>query len=320
MRTVGLKFLAGILVMALFVQWIRATTTITFEAPNLYPEGIAYDSKRDLIYVSSISSGKVGAVDRKGNFKVACDDPKLISTVGLKYNSKNDRLYALNGDFGGSSKSKPETIGKLAQLAIINPATSKVEDFIDLSTLIDFPKHLANDLTIDKEGNVYITDSYASVIYKVDKNKKATLFAKSPLFVADSGALGLNGIACHEEGYLLVPKTTEGSLFKVSLKDPTKIEKVKLPEALEWVDGIAFINPEELVAVRNRFNKTVFLKSKDGWKSAEIVKEEKASIDGVMPTTASVYKNEVFVINSRLMELFQKKDNKTFTIDVFSTK
>jgi len=314
----GLKFLAGMVVIALFVQWIRTTTTIKFEAPNLYPEGIAYDSKRDLIYVSSIAGGNVGAVDRKGNFKVACDDPKLISTVGLKYNSKNDRLYALNGDFGGSTRSKPETIGKLAQLVIINPATSKVEDVIDLSTLVDAPKHLANDLAIDKEGNIYITDSYASVIYKVDKNKKATLFAKSPLFVADSGALGLNGIACHEEGYLLVPKTTEGSLWKVSIKDPTKIERVKLPEAIEWADGIAFINPNELVAVRNRFNKTVFLKSKDGWKTADFVKEEQST--DVMPTTATVYKNEVFVINSRLMELFQKKDNKTFSIDVFSTK
>ena len=138
--------------------------------------------------------------------------------------------------------------------------------------------------------------------------------------MADSGAFGLNGIVCHEEGYLLVPKTTEGSLYKVSLKDPTNIEKVILTEPIEWADGIAFTSPDELVAVRNRFNKTVFLKTKDNWKSAVVVKEEKASAEGVMPTTAAVYKNEVFVINSRLMELFQKKDNKTFTIDIFPVK
>jgi hypothetical protein len=154
------------------------------------------------------------------------------------------------------------------------------------------------------------------VICKVDKNKKASLFAQSAMFKPDSGALGLNGIACHDSGYLIVAKTGEGSLLKVSLKDPSQVEKVKLPEKLEWVDGIYFINPEELVAVRNRFHKTVFLRSKDQWKSAEIVKEEKSTDQ--MPTTAAAFKNEVFVINSRLMDLREKKENKTFVIDIFN--
>jgi hypothetical protein len=105
-------------------------------------------------------------------------------------------------------------------------------------------------------------------------------------------------------------------LLKLSLKDPSKIEKVKLPEALEWVDGIYFINANELVAVRNQFQKTVFLKSNDHWTSAEIVKEEKST--DVMPTTAAAYKNEVFVINSRLHDLMEKKENKSFVIDVFT--
>jgi hypothetical protein len=71
-----------------------------------------------------------------------------------------------------------------------------------------------------------------------------------------------------------------------------------------------------MVAVRNRFHKTVFLKSTDHWKSAEIMKEEKSTDQ--MPTTASGFKNEVFVINSRLMDLREKKENKTFVIDVFT--
>ena len=290
-------------------------TPISYEAPQQYPEGIAYDTKRNVCYVSSIVTGKIGAVDRKGNFKVACDDPRLISTVGLKYNAQTDKLYALNADIGMSTKSKPETIMKISQLAIINPATSKLETLIDLSDMTE-GKHLANDLTLDKEGNIYITDSFASVLYKVDKNNQKSVFAKSPMFVPDSNKFSLNGIAYHEEGFLLVGKTEEGSLLKVSVKDPTQVEKVILPEPLEWVDGIAFLGPDELVAVRNRFLKTVFLRSKDHWKSAEIVKEEKSTDQ--MPTTATVYKNEVFVVNSKMMDMREKKENKTFVIDVFN--
>jgi sugar lactone lactonase YvrE len=309
------SFVVKIFILAVSFGLSVQTTSIRFEADNLYPEGIAYDSKRDLLYVSSITSGKIGAVDRKGNFKVAFDDPKLVSTLGLKYNSKNDKLYVLNGDFGMSSKSNKDKIGKIVQLVIINASTSKIEDVIDLSDLAS-GKHLLNDLTLDKEGCVYITDSYASIIYKVDKNKKKSVFAQSSLFKPDSNALGINGIAYSEDGYLIVAKTGEGSLLKISLKDPSKIEKVKLPEALEWVDGICFINPEEMVAVRNRFSKTVFLRSQDHWKTAEITKEEKSTDQ--MPTTAAVHKNEVFVINSRLMDLREKKDNKIFVIDVFN--
>jgi hypothetical protein len=129
MKKLSVTFLAVFAITILFIQWI-STTSVRFESENLYPEGITYDSKRDLFYVSSIASGKIGAVDRRGNFKVACDDPKLVSTVGLKYNAKSDKIYALNGDFGMSSKSNPQNIGKLSQLAIINAASNKVEDII----------------------------------------------------------------------------------------------------------------------------------------------------------------------------------------------
>jgi sugar lactone lactonase YvrE len=295
---------------------VYLNTKISFQADNLYPEGITYDSKRDLFYVSSIASGKIGAVDRKGNFKVACDDSRLVSTLGLKYDSRNDKLYALNGDFGMSSKSNPQNAGKIAQLAIINVTSSTVEDIVDLSGLTSSAKRLANDLTVDNEGNIYVTDSYASVIYKVDKNKKASVFAQSDLFKPDSNSVGLNGIAYSKEGYLIVAKTGEGSLLKISIKNPAQVEKVKLPEAMLWIDGIYFINDKELVVVRNRFQKTVFLSSKDQWKSGDIVKEEKSSDQ--MPTTASGYKNEVFVINSRMMDMREKKDNKTFVIDIYT--
>lgn len=153
-----------------------------------------------------------------------------------------------------SSKSKPENITKIAQLAIINLDNGNLDNLIDLFGS-ESGQHLVNDMALDKEGNAYITDSYANVIYKVDKNNQKSIFAESPIFIPDSGKFCLNGIAYCEEGYLIIGKTEEGSLYKISLKDPKQIEKVQLPEALEWVDGIDFLSPTELVVVRNRFHK-----------------------------------------------------------------
>lgn len=289
---------------------------IVFESEKLYPEGITYDDQKELIYLTSMATGKIVSVDQQGKTKVVVDDPRLISTVGIKFNSADGKLYAANSDIGLSSKTNPDRQFKIAQIAIVNPATSKVEDVIELADLAA-GKNFANDLTIDKAGNVYVTDSYAHVIYKIDKQKKKSLFAQSPLFQPDSATIGLNGIAWSEEGYLLVVKSVSGELLKVSVKDPSHIEKVKLAEPLVWGDGLYFVNPNELVVVRNRFNKTTYVRTKDHWQSAEIVKEESGT--DLTPTTAVVSKKgKVFVTNSKLAELREKKTtSKEFVIDIF---
>ena len=288
---------------------------ITFESDKLYPEGITHNEKSNLLYLSSLTQGKISSVDKAGTCKVVCDDAKLISTVGIKYNPKTGKIYAANSDMGFSSKTSETSKLKIAQLAIIDAASGKLEEIIELADLVP-GKHFANDLTFYKDDNIYITDSYAHVIYKVDKNRKKSVFAKSDSFVPDSNTIGLNGIAWNEEGYLLVAKTGEGSLLKVSLKDPSKVEKVKLPEPMLWADGIFFLNPQELVVVRNRFTKAVYLRSKDNWQSAEITKEVKCS--DLMPTTATYYKGKTYIINSRLSELRENKViSKQFVIDIF---
>jgi sugar lactone lactonase YvrE len=317
MNTLLKKIAFSFVVLSTLVSFTQDTTDekITFESDKLYPEGITHNEKNNLLYLSSLSSGKVSAVDERGNCKVVCDDSRLISTVGIKYNPKTGKIYAAHSDVGLSSKSNEATKLKIAQLAIIDAASGKLEEIIELSDLVP-GKHLANDLTFDKDDNIYVTDSYAHVIYKVDKNRKKSVFAKSDSFVPDSNAIGLNGIAWNEEGYLLVAKTGEGSLLKVSLKDPSKVEKVKLPEPMLWADGIFFLNPQELVVVRNRFTKAVYLRSKDNWQSAEITKEVKCS--DLMPTTATYYKGKTYIINSRLSELRENKViSKQFVIDIF---
>ena len=290
---------------------------ISFQSDNLFPEGITYDTKKDLIYVSSLKQGKISSVDKQGVCKTVCEDERLVSTVGLKYNSKNNKIYVLNADIGTSAKTTPDSKFNLAQLAIIDVASAKLETLVDLSGLVA-GKHFPNDLTLDNEDNVYITDSYAHVVYKVDKDQKASVFSQSALFKPDSMTLGLNGIAYCKEGYLLVAKSVAGSLLKVSIKDPTLVEKVSLPEPMFWVDGIYFVNEKELVIVRNRFTKTVFLKTDNHWGRATIVSEKTNS--DLTPTTVTVNKDKVYVINSRLSEMKKEGNNNNYVIDVFSAK
>lgn len=91
--------------------------------------------------------------------------------------------------------------------------------------------HFANDMALDAEGNLYVTASFAPVIYRISQNGTASVFAENPLF-QDGEGFNLNGIAWVDEGYLLVVKYNSGTIFRVSTADPADVITVQVSEAL----------------------------------------------------------------------------------------
>jgi hypothetical protein len=126
----------------------------------------------------------------------------------------------------------------------------------------------------------------------------------------------LNGIVYLKDGYLLVDKSSDGSLWKISTKDPKKLSEVKLPEKLPNADGLVLTPAGELLVIQNREARVVRLKSTDGWKTAKIDKTFDTPKN--FPTTGVVEKDgKVYVMMSRLNELFAdpaKAKNETFEL------
>jgi hypothetical protein len=54
----------ALLVLVSFKQDSSAEK-ISFQSDKLYPEGISFDDKRELVYLSSLSLGKLISVDKK---------------------------------------------------------------------------------------------------------------------------------------------------------------------------------------------------------------------------------------------------------------
>lgn len=78
-------------------------------------------------------------------------------------------------------------------------------------------KTFAEDVTVDAEGNAYVTDVKGSKIWKVGVNEELLSTIRSPLFTSKEwykNLFTLNGIIYHPEGYLLVIHTMSGNLFK----------------------------------------------------------------------------------------------------------
>jgi hypothetical protein len=218
----------------------------------------------------------------------------------MKVDAKNNRLLVCVSDGNYSKYSTPATFKKMARLISIDLATGKKVMDVNLSKLLP-GKHFANDLTMDDKENIFVTDSYAPVIYKVDAKGSATVFAKSDLFKSED--VGLNGILFHPQGYLLVAYNTNGVLLKVDVRDPKRITTVKIKTLFPGADGLLWASPNNLVLIQNKgVNKAFQLSSNDNWMTAEVKAATAAEDRFQYPTTGTMQDSRIWLMNSKLNE------------------
>ena len=303
--------LAGIVASAILSTSVPALAETTahppqigFSADQLYPETASWSAKENAFFVSSVRHGAVGKVTLDGKYTPFISDDKLVSTVGLLADDAHNTLWVTNSDPGAGDRTNPGTQGKLAGVAAYDEATGARRAYYDLGSLAP-GAHFANDVSVDDAGNVYVTDSFSPTIFRIGADGKTSIFAQNALFGKGDG-FNLNGIAWHEDGYLLVGKYNSGDLFRVSVADPTKVEKVELPEALKGADGFHLVDGQHLIVVQNLgLDRTVELVSTDGWKSAKIVRQLKSGLS--MPSSATQVGQDIYVLNSRIDTLFDPK-------------
>ena len=298
MRKIAAVASFGMAILALAGNGMAADG-VAFTADQAYPEGIAYSAKDKTFIVSSLRHGVIARVSASGDYQPFITDEKLISTVGVLWDRKRNLLWVANSDLGLSTRSSDATRNKLAAVTVYDASTGAQRAYHDLGGLVD-GGHFANDLAQDDKGNVYVTDSFAPVIYRIDTAGKRSVFARSDLFRGEG--FNLNGIVVHPGGYLLVAKYNTGDLFRVSLKHPDKIESIALKSPLKGADGLILDSANRLFVVQNQgADALVELVSSDGWRSATEVSRRKTAMS--FPTTGTRVARSVYVLNARLDSL-----------------
>lgn len=297
-RTIYLAILIG-LVSSCYPVGPRAR--ISFNAPDAYPEGIAYDKAANVYYVSSARTGAVGKVTPEGVYSVIYNDTTLKSTYAMKLHPDGKRLYVCASDANYSRNTSPDTRNKLARLVGIDVTTgAKVAD-INLAGLYE-GKRFANDLAFDDKGNMYLTDSYSNLIIKVDANNTPSVFAKSPLF--ETGGIGLNGIVYHPSGFLLVSSTGKGVIFKVDVTNPQNVTVVKAPMYFIGADGMLLNDQTHLTLLVNGGNdKIMRLETTDNWASAKLAATTFIVDRYTYPSTATFNGEDIWIMNAKFHEL-----------------
>lgn len=278
--------------------------TIKIEGVAQNPEGIEFNKLDETFLLSSLNAGPILKVSLDGTFKpFTSGDPYPLSTAGLQIDYENNRLLATGFNGLELMDEDPNTKG-ISNLRIYDLKTGVLEKDINLSSLVpDAPAYMANDIAIDKNGNIYVTDWYAGVVYKIDKEGKSSVFWQNNTGLQS----GANGIDYHPDGYLLVSLVSVNEkglyanygLVKVPIDSPESSEVVKIGDGFTGFDGMVLKKNGNVVGVTNNGstpggNALIELYSDDNWKSAKIVNTKTITSS---TTVAITPKNENYIIN-----------------------
>ncbi len=233
---------------------------IRAERRDFLPEGIEYDGEQFLL--SSMAEGTVFAVADDGTLTPFIEDSDLIASIGLEIDEASKRLLVVNADATVSLESENSGV---AMLGIYDLETRERLQMVDLDDLAPDDKHFANDLTVDDEGNAYVTDSLAPVIYKVTPDGEASIFLEDDGLLIDG--FGGNGIVYHPDGYLLVG-ISGVELYKIPLDDPQNWTLIETSEVIS-ADGMLLSDDGTLFVASQ--GSILALQSDDDWHSAEVI-------------------------------------------------
>jgi sugar lactone lactonase YvrE len=270
---------------------VRWPDTIVAERNRFLPEGVEYDQTNARFLVGSLREGSVFQLDRDGRLTPVVEDPELVSSVGIEVDEERGRLLVVNSDSSIFASEGTSGTGQ-AKLGVFDLSSGRRIAMVDLAATIedrtDETVFFANDVTVDDEGTIYVSDTRARAIYRVDEAYEASLLHR----FASSEAFSPNGLVYHPSGYLLVAGGDR--LYKVPLDDPASASQVSLPEPIPGADGVVWTSDGRLAIVANRANRVVALTSSDQWNSAEAVGV--APYD-VMASTVAVVGEDLYVVH-----------------------
>jgi sugar lactone lactonase YvrE len=305
--------LASVMLGATYAQDETLPDLIVAQRAGFHPEGIVWDTENERFLTGSFTEGTIFAIADDGTVTPFIEDEDLMTSLGIHIDEQDSRLLVANT----VQSDDPESTGG-ARLGIYDLNTGERLHFVDLGSLLEEGHHLANDVTVDDEGNAYVTDSFSPVIYKVTPDGEASVFLEHEEFTSET--FGLNGIEFHPDGFLLVTRTEPGALFKVPLDDPEAMNQVETSEPFSG-DGITLHPNGNLIAVATTFDEdgspkseVIEIASEDSWESAAIIQRAPTDPD-LSASTVTIREETPYVVYSHFNEMFSGQTVDAFEIE-----
>jgi sugar lactone lactonase YvrE len=266
----------------------QAHLAFVTEEKDLIPEGLAYDARQNLFYLSSLNRKKIVKIDSEGRVSdfVPGDRYGLLPVLGIRVDPADGSVWADSfEDAGRTELVHFDAWGKL----------------LERSSPKDGSKHGFNDLVMRKNREVITTDSLDNRVVRFDSRAHnfVPLAVYRPLFYP-------NGIALADDDHTIYVADLVG-IVKIDLASGDSRDVDPGPRnTVAGADGL-YCHNGFLIAVQNGIGSpriAAFKLSKDGNRVTQTIVLENRTSFTVLPTTGAIRGNDFyFIANSQIDNL-----------------
>lgn len=207
-----------------FAQNVRLEKTWETPATLKTPESVLFDAKANVLYVSNINkagkqgNGSIGRISLEGKvLDVEWVIGGMDSPKGLGLS--NGLLY----------------IADLKKVVVVDTKTGKL-----VNTIAVEDAGMLNDITVDENGTVYVSDSENKRIYQI-KNDRVSIWLEKNHFQK------LNGLLAYRNKFYMIDMGT-GIFYEIN-KETKSLRKIS--DGLVGGDGIAPIGEDFIISIWN---------------------------------------------------------------------
>jgi sugar lactone lactonase YvrE len=200
--------------------WSQHALLKKWESDTLFkvPESVLFDADNNVLYVTNIDGTDPWANDGKGSVGKLGTDGKII---------KVDWVTGLSGPKGMGLYKGNLYVADMSELVVIDVLAGSVIKRIAVENAQGL-----NDVTIDKNGVIYVSDSRGKKIFRVE-NGKAALFLDS--------LKGPNGVLMRGDDFYVLDA---GAMYKVGKNKSL----VKITEGMDGgTDGIENVTGNDFI-------------------------------------------------------------------------
>ncbi|GJD33093.1 Virginiamycin B lyase [Methylobacterium adhaesivum] len=207
--------------------------TIRLPDTGRFPENVT-SAANGTLFVSSIADGGVLRIDGGGAVATAFlkpGDHGTPSTFGLLVDERRGTLWVASNDATAIGAKGP-TGTEGGWVKAFDLATGALKQSVRLAG----EKTLANDLVLDAQGALYVTNTFAPQILRLKPSA-----AEFDVFVEDEALKkGLDGIAFGADGNLYVNTFLGAELFRIDVRDGTAgaVTKLETTRPMTFPDGL----------------------------------------------------------------------------------
>jgi DNA-binding beta-propeller fold protein YncE len=222
------------------------------------PEGLEVDAASGNVYVTTFGFTSSGAATGLGQLFVYDAHGRLLRQLSIAGSSPHllgVRVHPMTGallvnDFGAG------------QVLVVNPHTGASKPFITLPALPHPGGSGLNDITFDKAGNVYVSDSFQGIIWVTPPSGGiATVWMDDALLrTAGVPPFGANGLRFNKhQDAMFVANTGDDTIIKIPVTGTTPGTPAVFANSVNGADGLIIDDEDNLWVAANQGDEIVVI-------------------------------------------------------------